>query len=32
MRRGGTESADRYLGSIAWAQIKMLLEVGGVDA
>ena len=27
MRRGGTENADRSLGTAAWAQIKTLLEV-----
>jgi len=28
MRRGGTENADRNLGTAAWAQIKSLLRAG----
>jgi hypothetical protein len=28
MRRGGTENADRNLGTAAWAQIQALLRAG----
>lgn len=32
MRRGGTEDADRNLGTAAWTQIKTLLDAGAADA
>lgn len=32
MRRGGSETADRNLGTAAWAEIKPLLAAGAVDA
>ncbi|MFT4081078.1 MAG: acyl-CoA thioester hydrolase/BAAT C-terminal domain-containing protein [Nocardioides sp.] len=32
MRRGGTENADRHLGTAAWAQIQTLLRAGEADA